>query len=107
MARSDPRHIDSGSAPSQAAVGKLPGANASVGDLKAGSFEDVLLSALEGVNSDQLEASELSELLVTNPEEVDAHELTIAMSKASLSLNIARTVMDRVVRAWKEVLNTR
>jgi flagellar hook-basal body complex protein FliE len=29
------------------------------------------------------------------------------MAEANLSLNIARTVMDRVVRGWKEVINTR
>jgi flagellar hook-basal body complex protein FliE len=38
---------------------------------------------------------------------VDAHEVTLAMSRANMSLNIARTVLDRVVRAWRDLINTR
>jgi len=45
--------------------------------------------------------------MLVDPESIEAHEVTIAMSKASMSLNITRTVLDRVVRAWKDLINTR
>ena len=35
--------------------------------------------------------------MLVDPDSVDAHDVTIAMAKANLSLNITRTVLDRVV----------
>ena len=43
---------------------------------------------------------------MTNPDAVDPHDVTIAMAKANMSLNITRTVLDRVVRAWRDLINT-
>ena len=45
--------------------------------------------------------------MITDPDSVDAHDVTTAMARANLSLNIARTVMDRIVKGWKEVINLR
>jgi flagellar hook-basal body complex protein FliE len=94
MARSDPRHFASNGA-------ITPDAE------KKGTFEDAMLQALDGVNRFQQDASDLNEALVADPESVDAHEVTVAMSEASLSLNITRTILDRIVRGWKEVINSR
>jgi len=47
------------------------------------------------------------EAMLIDPDSVDAHDVTIAMAKANMSLNITRTVLDRVVRAWKDIINTR
>ena len=35
------------------------------------------------------------------------HCATIAQAKAGMSLNIARTVLSRVVQGWKDIINTR
>ena len=71
------------------------------------SFSNAMMKAMEGVNSSQMTATELSEKMLTDPDSVDAHDITIAQAEASLSLNIARTIMDRVVRGWKEIINSR
>lgn len=71
------------------------------------SFGNAMLKAMEGVNSSQMEATELSQRMLTDPDSVNAHDITIAQAEASLSLNIARTVLDRVVRGWKEIINAR
>jgi flagellar hook-basal body complex protein FliE len=47
------------------------------------------------------------EAMLVDPDSVDAHDVTIAMAKANMSLNITRTVLDRVVRGWKDIINTR
>jgi len=73
----------------------------------ASSFDSAMLKALDGVNSYQQESSNLMQQMVVDPDSVDPHDVTIAMAEANLSLNIARTIMDRVVRGWKEVINTR
>jgi flagellar hook-basal body complex protein FliE len=75
--------------------------------LKSGSFEDAMLKALDSVNADQNLSTELMETMVTDPDSVDPHDVTIAMAKANLSLNITRTVLDRIVKGWKEIINTR
>ncbi|OHE76457.1 MAG: flagellar hook-basal body complex protein FliE [Treponema sp. RIFOXYC1_FULL_61_9] len=110
MAITNPRHLvpktgryeASGEAVS--ALGSKVGAEAV---LKTGSFEDAMLKALDGVNADQAESSQLMKDMITDPDSVDAHDVTTAMARANLSLNIARTVMDRIVKGWKEVINLR
>jgi len=71
------------------------------------SFEDALLKAIDGVNADQQKTSGLIQKMVASPDSVNAHDVTIAMAESNLSLNLARTILDRIVRGWKEVINTR
>ena len=71
------------------------------------TFQDYLLDAMETVNNQQLEVDCLSEKIMTNPDEVDIHDVTIAMSKARMSLNLAQTVIDRLVTDWNEITTTR
>ena len=62
---------------------------------------------METVNNQQLEVDGLSEKIMTNPDEVDIHDVTIAMSKARMSLNLAQTVIDRLITDWNEITTTR
>lgn len=95
LARSDSRHFD------------LAGGNFPIGENPTPTFKDAMLLAINGVNADQVASSNAIELMLTEPDAIDAHEVTIAMAKANMSLNITRTVLDRVVRAWKDLINTR
>ena len=65
------------------------------------------MEAVNSVNSQQLEVSNLQEKIITNPDDVDIHDVTIAMSKARMSLNLAQTVIDRLVSGWNEITTTR
>ena len=71
------------------------------------SFQDYLLEAMNTVNDQQLKTAELEQTLMTNPDEVDIHDVTIAMSKARMSLNLAQTVISRLVEGWNEITTTR
>ena len=71
------------------------------------SFQSYLLDALSTVNSQQLDVTAVQEKLITNPDEVDIHDVTIAMAKARQSLNLAQTVTDRLVSGWNEITTTR
>lgn len=75
------------------------------GDKK--SFQDFLLEAMNSVNNQQNDVSKLQEKLITNPDDVDIHDVTVAMSKARMSLNLAQTVIDRLVSGWNEITTTR
>ena len=71
------------------------------------SFQSYLLDALESVNNQQLDVTNVQEKLITSPDEVDIHDVTTAMAKARMSLNLAQTVIDRLVTGWNEITTTR
>ena len=58
------------------------------------------------VNDKQIAVNKIAEKLVTNPEEVEAHEVIITMEKAKQSLNLAQSVIDRLFMGWNELKNT-
>ncbi|MDA8410913.1 MAG: flagellar hook-basal body complex protein FliE [Treponema sp.] len=72
-----------------------------------GSFGDAMLKAIDGVNADQQKTSNLIQQMVVAPDTVNAHDVTIAMAEANLSLNLAKTILNRIVTGWKDVINTR
>ncbi len=71
------------------------------------SFSDYLLQAFQSMNDQQVEVSNLQQKVITDPESVDLHDVTIAMSKARMSLNLANSVIDRIVSGWSEITTTR
>lgn len=123
MMRTEPQHFGTSkivpltaNAPSLNPIEKVSGINQSThaaelsrtGRTEDGkSFQSYLLDALESVNSNQMDVSKIQEKIITNPEEVDIHDVTIAMSKARMSLNLAQTVIDRLVSGWNEISTTR
>ena len=71
------------------------------------TFQSYLLDALESVNNQQLDVTNVQEKLITSPDEVDIHDVTTAMAKARMSLNLAQTVIDRLISGWNEITTTR
>ena len=71
------------------------------------SFDEYLLQAFQAMNDQQVEVSDLQQKVITDPDSVDLHDVTIAMSKARMSLNLAQTVIDRLVSGWSEITTTR
>ncbi len=74
---------------------------------RAEGFQKAMLDALDALSAQQHESTNLMQEMITDPDSVDAHDVTTAMAKASLSLNIGRTVLDRLVKGWKELVNMR
>ena len=71
------------------------------------TFQSYLLDALESVNTQQLDVNKVQEKMITNPDDVNVSDVTIAMAKARMSLNLAQTVIDRLVTGWNEITTTR
>jgi flagellar hook-basal body complex protein FliE len=74
---------------------------------RAGTFEEAMLNALDRVSGDQQFASELNRRAITEPGSVDIHDLTIAQAKATMSLDISRNILSRLVQGWRDIINTR
>ena len=71
------------------------------------NFEDYLLNAMNSMNSQQVDVNNLEQKVLTDPDSVDPQDVTIAMAKARMSLNLAQTVIDRIVTGWNEITTTR
>jgi flagellar hook-basal body complex protein FliE len=95
----DPRHISG--------AGKAaPQGNAAGGDPEAG-FGRLFLQSLSQVNDMQARAQDLSQALITDPDSVDIHEVTVALAEANLALSMTKAVIDRAIRAYREIVNIR
>ena len=93
--RSDPRHFD---------------ANGKSGPLDDGTkatFQDAMNAAMEGVNADQVKATDLYQKMITDPNSVDAHDVTLAGAQAAMSLNLAKNVVERGLQAYRDIINMR
>lgn len=95
LLRTDPRHY-AGRLDPQVASGS-----------QDGTFASLLMDSLNGVNDQQQTADALAVQAVIDPESVDTHDVTIAAAQAQLSLSITKSVVDRVIQAYREIQNVR
>ena len=121
MARTDAQHFGKSkissvnNAASMPAVKSIQGVSkdselhslSGVQEAASRSFQSYLMEALNSVNGSQLDVASVQEKLITNPDEVDIDDVTIAMSKARMSLNLAQNVIDRITTSWNEITTTR
>ncbi|MCM3547028.1 flagellar hook-basal body complex protein FliE [Niallia circulans] len=70
---------------------------------KGADFKSALMNALQSVNQDQLASSEATQALVKQ-EPIDVHDVMIAASKASVSMQAALEVRNKAVEAYQEMM---
>jgi len=85
-------------------TGKKIGADAVI---RSGTFGDVMLGALDKVSAYQQFSSSLNQAALVDPDSVNVEDVSIAMAQASMSLNITRNVLSRLVQSWRDLINTR
>ena len=120
MARTDKAHFGQGkiqpltqNAPGMSPIQKVQRADKTTEAVsiqpakQSKSFQSYLLDALESVNNQQLDVNKVQEKLITDPDDVNVADVTIAMAKARMSLNLAQSVIDRLVTGWNEITTTR
>jgi len=71
------------------------------------NFGEILLKLVDDINQKESKAKELQELAVVSPEEVNVHEVIIAEEEARISLLFAKTVIEKGISAWRDLLNLR
>lgn len=71
------------------------------------TFGNMVLDALNGVNDLAQESTALTEQYIINPDSVDVHDVTIAMSKANLAITLTKSVVDNALKAYREIINIR
>jgi len=87
----------------------LPGAEekASATQGVEAAFGDLLLKALNQVNDSQVTAVDLTQLMISDPDSVDVHDVTIALAEANLALSMTKAIVDRALAAYREIINVR
>ncbi|MDR1908641.1 MAG: flagellar hook-basal body complex protein FliE [Spirochaetaceae bacterium] len=90
-----------------AVISELERMTGSESVIRAGSFDDAMLRALDRVSGVQQNAGDLARRAITDPGSVDVHDITIAQAEAEMALNITRTILNRVVQGWRDLINTR
>ena len=74
---------------------------------KETSFGNLLSQALSTVNSYQQRSLTMNEKLVTDPNEVNVHDVTIALAEANLTLSMTKAIAERVISAYREIISIR
>ncbi len=93
LLRTNPAHLGSSARP-------LP-------ETGTGSFEELFLTALNGVNDLQIEADQLGQQMIVNPDSVDAHDVTIALAQANFAVSLTKAVVDGALQAYNSIINMR
>ena len=96
----DPRHIGGQARAAGYAADKAPA------DAEA-SFGKLFFQSLGQVNDLQVRAQDLSQALITDPDSVDIHDVTVALAEANLALSMTKAIIDRAIRAYREIVNIR
>ncbi len=73
----------------------------------AKNFGGLVSDALNEVNDTAQKSSQLSQQFITDPESVDAHDVTIAMSKANMAVSMTKKVVDEALKAYNNIINLR
>ncbi|HEC16224.1 MAG TPA: flagellar hook-basal body complex protein FliE [Sedimenticola sp.] len=76
-----------------------------VGQGPSTSFGDLLKQSIDGVNETQQKAAELTRAFETGEKDVDLAEVMIAVQKSSISFQAMVQVRNKLVEAYKDVMN--
>jgi len=75
--------------------------------IRSGTFGDAMLGALDKVSAQHQFSSNLNQAALLDPDSVNVEDVSIAMARANLSLNLTRNVLNRLVQSWRDLINTR
>lgn len=76
-----------------------------VGDPAAPNFQDMFKNAIDTVNANQKTAGNLQKRFEQGDPSVDLPEVMIAMQKSSVSFQAMTQVRNKLVEAYKDVMN--
>ena len=72
-----------------------------------GSFAGALMKAVGKVNNLLVDANDLTQKMIHEPESVDIHNVMIAAQKAEIALSFTKSVRDEAIRSYRDLMNLR
>jgi len=86
----------------------ISGAQKETGEeVNGSSFGDLLKSFVDKTNDLELKSTELSNMMAIDPDSVDIHDVQIAAEEAEMAVLFTKGIVDRAIRAYKEIVNLR
>jgi flagellar hook-basal body complex protein FliE len=70
-------------------------------------FSQVLFNVVDQVNASQANADDLEQKMIMSPETVNEHEVMIAMEKARLSISYFKSITEKAIRAYNDIMTIR
>lgn len=77
------------------------------GDKITESFKDLFAKSLENVNDLELKSTDMSNQMTIDPDSVNIHDVMIAAEQAEMAVLLTKDIVDKVIRAYKEITNVR
>lgn len=71
------------------------------------TFSKILFQAVNDANNQQQSADELEEKMALYPDQVDIHEVMIASEKARLSVSFFKSITEKAIRAYNDIMMIR
>ena len=70
-------------------------------------FADMFNSAFNDVNNLELKSNEMTKQLAVNPDSVNIEDVQIASEESEMAILFTKGIVDRVIRAYKEITSIR
>ena len=70
-------------------------------------FAEVLFNAVDQVNQLQLDSNNLEQAWIVAPDQVDIHQVMIASEKARMSVSFMKTIVEKAIKAYNEIMMIR
>jgi flagellar hook-basal body complex protein FliE len=71
------------------------------------SFGEVFFRAFDRVNQTQIGAAAMTQAMITDPDSVDIHNVSIAMAEANMAISMTKSIVDRAVQAYRTITTLR
>ncbi len=71
------------------------------------SFGDYLKRSIMSTNQSIVGSEKLSQQMMTDPTSVAIEDVTIAAKEAEVSLNLSKSVINKLISGYKELINIR
>ena len=85
--------------------GDIPSARMNrVEEPATGNFQSVMSGLVENMNTTMNAPDNLMKDVMMGSENVDIHDVMVAMSKAEISVNIATTITGKVIQAYDKIM---
>ena len=85
--------------------GNIPSARMSrVEEPSTTDFKSVMSGLVEGMNESMNSPDNMLKDVMMGSENVDIHDVMVAMSKAEISVNIATTAVGKVIQAYDKIM---
>lgn len=69
------------------------------------NFSEALSKAFDKVNNLEINAQNMQLKMATEPESVNAHDVSIAQTQAELALSFAKSISTRLISSFNELTN--